>query len=284
MAISLGRLKSSTSTFPPIILLYGVDGVGKTSLAAEFPDALYLPTSGERTPEGVDLATPEDEDGGTQYITSWEELKTIVGDLLTEDHDFKTVIFDSLDGLEPVLNAETCARIGADSIGSNDKGSAAAFGQGDVQGDVEWAEFMDACAMLTHRGIAVVLLGHPEIKRFDSPVTDPYDRYQVKLRKRAAALVRERCDIVAFLNYRISLKSKEVGIKKEVTHAEGGKERQIHLTEGAGFVAKNRYSMPDAIAYQKGKGYAALAKFFPAPTGIYGAANDNAPADQAEAA
>lgn len=282
MAISLKKLRSSKSTYPPVVLLYGVDGVGKTSLAAEFPDAIYLPTTGERTPEGVELATPEDEEGNTKYLESWDELKEIVGELISEEHDFKTVIFDSLDGLEPLVNAATCLRIGADSIGSNDKGSPAAFGQGDVQGDVEWGEFMDACAMLTQRGIAVVLLAHPEVRRFDSPITDPYDRYQVKLRKRAAALVRERSDIVAFLNYRVSLKTKEVGIKKEVTHAEGGKERQIHVTEGAGFVAKNRYSMPDAITYRKGKGYEELSKYFPHPTGV--AANDNAPADQAEAA
>lgn len=268
MAISLKNLRSSTSVFPPVVLLYGVDGVGKTTLAAEFPDPIYLSTSGERTPEGIDLPTLSDEEGNAKHIESWAELKEIVTELLSEDHSFKTVIFDSLDGLEPVINAETCARIGADSIGSNDKGSPAAFGQGDVQADVEWGEFMDACAALTHRGIAVVMLAHPEVKRFDSPITDPYDRYQVKLRKRAAALVRERSDIVAFVNYRVSLKSKEVGIKKEVTHAEGGKERQIHLTEGAGFVAKNRYSMPDAITYRKGQGYSDLAKFFPAPTGV----------------
>ncbi|MBX5010857.1 ATP-binding protein [Rhizobium lentis] len=261
MAISLGSLKSTTRLTPPITLIYGVDGVGKSSLAAEFPDAVYISTAGERPPSDVELPTPGD-------IETWDDLKNVVGELITEEHSFKTVIFDSLDGLEPIINAETCLRIGADSIGSNDKGSPAAFGQGDVQGDVEWGEFMDACSALTERGIAVVLLAHPEIKRFDSPVTDPYDRYQVKLRKRAAALVRERSDIVAFLNYRVSLKSKEVGIKKEVTHAEGGKERQIHLTEGAGFVAKNRYSMPDAITYKKGSGYAELSKYFPAPTGI----------------
>ncbi|MBY3434863.1 ATP-binding protein [Rhizobium laguerreae] len=268
MAISLKKLRSSTSTYPPIVLIYGVDGIGKTSLAAEFPDAIYLPTAGERTPEGVDLATPEDDEGNTKYIESWEDLRSIVGELLTEEHEFKTAIFDALDGLEPFVNAATCARIGADSIGSNDKGSPAAFGQGDVQGDIEWGEFMDACAELTRRGIAVVLLAHPEIKRFDDPVNDPYDRYQVGIRKRAAKLVRERSDIVAFMNSRITLKTKEVGIKKEVTHAEGGRERQIHLTRSGGFDAKNRYAMPDAITYRKGQGYTEMAKYFPAPTGV----------------
>ena len=264
MAISLSSLRSSVSTLPPLVVMYGVDGVGKTSLAAEFPSPLYLPTVGERAPSGVDMPTPG-------VIETVDDLYGIFGELLTEEHDIKTVIIDSADGLEPLLNAVTCARIGASSIDSNDKGSPAAFGRGHVESEVEWRQFMEGCRALTERGIAVVIIAHPEIKRFDSPVTDPYDRYQIKLNKRAAAILREQSDIVAFLNYRVTLKSKEVAPKKEVTHAEGGKERQIHLVEGAGFVAKNRYSAPDYIVYKKGQGYADLAKYFPAPSG----ANDN---------
>lgn len=261
MALSLSSLRSSKSSNPPITILYGVDGIGKTSLAAEWPDPIYLPTAGERPPSDVDLPTPGE-------IETFGELLDIMGELITEDHDRKTVIIDSLDGLEHMVNAVTCARIGAASIDSNDKGSPAAFGRGIVETEVEWGEFMAGCRALTERGIAVVLIAHPEIKRFDSPVTDPYDRYQLKLNKRAAALVREQSDLVAFLNYRISIKTKEVAPKKDISHAEGGKERQIHVTEGAGFVAKNRYSMPDAIVYKKGNGYSELAKFFPPPTGV----------------
>jgi hypothetical protein len=266
LAISLSSLKSTkqqAAERAPITLLYGVDGVGKTSLAAEYPAPLYLPTAGERAPADLDLPTP-----GT--LETIDDLWGIIGELMETNengelaHDRRTLIIDSMDGLEPIMNAVTCARIGADSIDSNDKGSPAAFGRGDVQADVEWDQFMDACDDLAAVGINVVLLAHPEIKRFDSPVTDPYDRYQIKLRKRAAAIIRERSDIVAFMNYRVTLKEKEVGIKKKVTHAEGGKERQIHLVEGAGFVAKNRYSMPDTITYRKGQGYEELAKYLPA--------------------
>lgn len=261
MALSLSSLRSSKSSNPPITILYGVDGIGKSSLAAEWPEPIYLPTPGERPPSDVDLPTPGE-------IESFGDLLDIMGELITEEHEHKTVIIDSLDGLEPMVNAVTCARIGATSIDSNDKGSPAAFGRGIVETETEWGEFMAGCRALTERGIAVVLIAHPEIKRFDSPVTDPYDRYQLKVNKRAAALVREQSDIVAFLNYRISIKTKEVAPKKEISHAEGGKERQIHLTEGPGFVAKNRYSTPDVIPYRKGAGYAELAKYFPAPTGV----------------
>lgn len=281
MALSLSNLKSTkaeSDTRPPITLIYGVDGIGKSSLAAEFPDAIYLPTLGETPPSDVDLATPDDP------IESWDDLKGIITDLLVDDHPFKTVIIDALDGLEPFVHAETCARIGAASIDDNSQNSVTSYGRGYVEADSEWIEFMGACKALTLRGIAVVLIAHPEIKRFDSPVTDPYDRYGIKIHKRAAAIVRERSDIVAFMNYRVTMKSKEVAPKKTVAHAEGGKERQIHLTEGAGFVAKNRYNMPDSITYKKGDGYAALQAYFPAPTGVPSNDNVDYNSDAAEAA
>jgi len=277
MAVDFSKLRSSKSTKPPITVLYGVDGIGKSSLASEWPSPFYLPTVGENPPSDIEMARPDED------VSSLDDFFEVVGFLLNEEHDFQTLIVDSLDGMEPLVNAVTCARIGADSINSNEKGSPAAFGQGQVQAEVEWGQFMDACRDLVSAGIAVVLIAHPEIKRFDSPVTDPYDRYGIRMNKRAAALIREQSDIVGFMNYRVSLKTKEVGIKKTVTHAEGGKERQIHLTEGPGFVAKNRYSMPDAIVYKKGKGYLELSKYFPPPRGAVAPANDNTDEEETQA-
>lgn len=265
MAISLSSLKSTKRNDPPVIILYGVDGIGKTSLAAEFPNPLYLGTEGERPPSDIELATPG-------VITDLNDVFGVFEELLTTEHEFQTVIIDSLDGLEPLVWRATCARLGVNSI------EEPGYGRGYIEADTEWSEYLSAVGALAVAGINVVQLAHPEIVRFDSPTSDPYSRYTVKLNKRANALVRERADIVGFLNYRISLKEKEVGHKKTVTHAEGGKERQIHLNEGAGFVAKNRFSMPDTITYRKGKGYEELSKYW------LPAANDNTPAAQQQAA
>lgn len=259
MALSLASLKSTTSKLPPVIVLYGVGKIGKTSLGAEFPDPIYLPTDGERTPEGVDLVTPG-------VIENFDDLLDLFGELITTEHDRKTVIVDSMDGLEPLVWAATCRRLGVGSI------EEPGYGKGYVEADTEWNEFFSAVAALRERGICIVMLAHPEIVRFDSPTSDPYSRYGIKLHKRAAALVREKADIVAFMNYRVTLKEKEVARQTKVAHAEGGQERQIHLEERAGFVAGNRYSMPATITFKKGAGYAELSKYFPAPTG---ADNDN---------
>ncbi len=98
------RLKSSKRRTPPAIAVYGTPGVGKTSLAAEFPDPIYLYVEGEETPDDIDL--PSDE------IKSFGGLLDTFGELISEDHGFKTVIIDSVDKVEPLIWDATCARNG----------------------------------------------------------------------------------------------------------------------------------------------------------------------------
>lgn len=253
MALSLSSLKSTKQQAQeraPVVMLYGVDGVGKTSLAAEAPNPIYIPTEGERAPSDVELPTP-----GT--IKSLNDLWEIGGELLSSEHEFKTAIFDSVDGIEPLIWGATCQRIGVNSI------EEAGYGKGYVEADVEWNQFLGLITALSEAGITPVLLAHPGIVTFNSPISDPYSRYEIKLHKRAAALTREKADVVGFINYRISLVKADPKKTNSHQHAEGGNERNIHLNEKAGFVAKNRFGMPDSIKYKKGEGWSALASYFP---------------------
>jgi hypothetical protein len=271
MAISLATLDSSNKKKPPVIAVYGSGGAGKTSLAAEFPKPIYIHTEGEETPDDVDIPSGE--------IATFAELLDLIGELLTEQHDFKTVIIDSMDAVEKMVWAYTCQRMGWDTIDSNDKGSPTAFGKGYLEADNDWAELIKAIKALSRSGIYVVLVMHSEIKSFNDPMVDSYDRYRPKLQKRAADLIIEKSDALLFLSKRTSVKQVEKGFGKKENKAEGmsGGERVIFTDERAGFLAKNRMNLPPSLSYKKGQGFADLSKHF-------SFANDNAPASEADAA
>ena len=162
--------------------------------------------------------------------------------LYTEEHDFKTVVIDSVDWLEPLVWAETSRRNGWASI------EAPGFGKGFAEALTVWREYLDRLNTLRdRRGMAVVQIAHTDIKRFDSPEHEPYDRYVIKLQARAAALLQEHCDVVLFANYRMSITKADVGFNKKVARALGSGERVLHTAERPAFLAKNRYGLPDTL-------------------------------------
>jgi AAA domain len=95
--------------------------------------------------------------------------------------------------------------------------------------------------------MTVIQIAHTEIRRFDSPEHEPYDRYVIKLHARAAALLQEHSDVVLFANYRISTVKADVGFNKKVTRALGSGERVLYTAERPAFLAKNRFGLPDSL-------------------------------------
>lgn len=267
MAISLRSLDSTKRTHPPVLAFYGTGGIGKTSLAAEFPNPIYLHTEGEEPPTDVEMPAGK--------IESFSDLLSIFGELYTEDHDFQTVIIDSLDAIEPLLWEYTCERMGGaasgwTSIAVNEKNSPTAFGHGYMEADTDWMEYIGAVKALSRKGLHVVQLMHSEIKRFDDPTVDSYDRYKPKLQKRAADIIMEKSDALLFMTKRTSVKQIDKGFGKKENKAEGmsGSERIIYTDERAGFLAKNRLNMPSSISYKKGRGFTELSKHFYTPQKI----------------
>ena len=95
--------------------------------------------------------------------------------------------------------------------------------------------------------MVVIQIAHTDIKRFDSPEHEPYDRYVIKLQTRASALLQEHSDVVLFANYQISVAKSDVGFNKKVTRALGSGARVMHTEERPAFLAKNRYGLPDTL-------------------------------------
>jgi hypothetical protein len=249
MALSLKSLRKVTAIEPARIILYGTPKVGKTSLAAEFPDPVFLQVE-EGTPGDLELTS-------FGQLTTFDAVLEAFTALIVEEHDYKTVVIDSLDAMEPLVWAETCRRNGWRSI--EDPG----YGRGYVQAEDTWRDLIAAVNALRSRGMTVVEIAHSEAIRYEPPGMEPYSRYHLKLHKRAAALVTQEADVIAFISYDVTLKKTDTGFGKKSTHAEGGGTRVIHLEERPSFAAGNRYGMPARLPYKKGQGYSVLAPYLP---------------------
>jgi hypothetical protein len=177
-------------------------------------------------------------------LRNWTSVIEALGSLYAEDHDYGTAVLDSLDWLEPIIWDETCRRNGIANV------EAPGYGKGYVLADVVWREFFDAMLALREaKGMAVILIAHTEIKQFNDPNTDPYDRYRVKLQTRAAGLAEEWADCVLFANFRVYTTATKTGFEKKVTRGVGSGERVLYTEERPGFRAKNRYSLPPELPF-----------------------------------
>jgi len=233
MPISLTTLQAEPTLSPPRILLHGVAGVGKTTFATSADSPVVVMTE-----DGLGrIPVPH-----FPLARSFDEVMEALAALYSEAHDFRTVVVDSVDWLEPLVWKRTCTDNGWRSI--EDPG----YGKGYIAALDLWRQYLDGLnALRDERRMTVIQLAHTDIKRFDSPEHEPYDRYVIKLHARASALLQEHSDVVLFANYRISTVKSDVGFNKKVTRALGSGERVLYTAERPAFLAKNRYGLPDVL-------------------------------------
>ncbi|WP_422460292.1 ATP-binding protein [Endozoicomonas sp. ALB115] len=230
MAFSLNSISRAAGFTAPRLLIYSDAGVGKTTLAAGADRPIFLCTEDGLGTLAVD-AFP--------MLTQYSQLIEALSALYHEEHDYKTVVLDSLDHLEPLIWAQTCAEHDKNSI--EDFG----YGKGYVEALSHWRNLMQWLnALRNEKGMTIILIAHAEIKRFESPEVDSYDRYQIKLHKRASELVQESMDCVLFANYKTVIKKEESGFGKTKAKGIATGQRVLYTEARPAFVAKNRYSLP----------------------------------------
>ncbi|RMF71992.1 MAG: ATP-binding protein, partial [Acidobacteria bacterium] len=174
--------------------------------------------------------------------TGYADVLGALSALYSEEHEYRTVVLDSLDWLERLIWAEVCAKRGVESI--EDIG----YGKGYVFALTQWRQILTGLdALRNERGMQVVLIAHAQIEKFANPETDTYDRYSPRLQKLASALVQEWCDEVLFATYRVLTKTTKEGFDRKRTQGVGTGERIIRTTERPAHVAKNRLNLPDEI-------------------------------------
>jgi len=235
---------------PRRVLLYGVEGIGKSSFGAQAPGAVFLPT--ETGLDDIDCAS-------MPLVTSWEMAMESLRELYMETHEFKTLVVDSVDWLEALVWQAACEKKGVSNI------EAFGYGKGYIEALEYWRLFIQALSALRDdKGMGVVLLAHSKIEPFRNPEGEDYDRYMPRLHKLASSVLREWCDEVLFASYKTFVKQADSGggMKTAAKKPVGGDLRVLKTTEKPAHMAKNRLDMPDEIPFTKGAAWAEYAKFF----------------------
>ncbi|MFN9821987.1 MAG: ATP-binding protein, partial [Akkermansiaceae bacterium] len=182
LAIRRGKI-----TRPQKAVVYGPEGVGKSTLAGRLPDPVFLDT-----------------EGGTHHLdvvrldsaSTWEEITAVIGQLASTQHEFRTLVIDTADWLANRLIEHLCRKANKDSI--EDFG----YGKGWVILAEEFARFLNSLDTLLARGMHVVFLAHATVRKFEAPdQAGSYDRFELKLSKQVAPLLKEWADVVLFGNY-----------------------------------------------------------------------------------
>lgn len=237
----LESIGSSKGFSPQKVVVYGVPGVGKTTFAATWPNPVLL-----RAEDGA----------GALDIPTFSGLARGIGDLraailalLNGSHDFRTLILDSLDWIEPFVWQAVCEEDGKNSI--EDFG----YGKGYVKVDAKWQGIQTALDMLRRRrSMHIVTIAHAVPQVFDPPDSEPWMRYGVKLHKRAASLWTEWAEMLLFINYQTRLEKSGEGRAK----AKGSGDRVIYTQERPAWLAKSRWPLPEQVYIGQDQTFAAF--------------------------
>ena len=221
------------------VVLYGPEGIGKSSLASQFPNPIYIDTEGSTTELNVDrLPKP----------SSWTMLNQQVEWVKQQGGRFKTLVIDTIDWAEMQCIESVCAQHGKKGV--EDFG----YGNGYVYVKEELGRFLNKLSDVVEAGIHVVLTAHAQIRKFEQPdEMGAYDRYELKLGKKTssqtAPLVKEWADMVLFMNYKTySVATDDKGKKHK---AQGGV-RTIYTTHHPAWDAKNRHGLPNELPLEYG--------------------------------
>lgn len=215
-------------------LIYGPEGIGKSTLAAMWPNPIFI-----------------DLEGGTNQLpvvrlespSSWSMLRAELTAIKNREIPCSTVVIDTMDAAERMCAEYIMARDGKKSI------EEWGYGKGYTILQEEFGRLLDYLTDTAASGINIVVLGHSTMRKFERPdESGAYDRFELKLTKQVSPMVKEWADMVLFCDYKTYVETNKAGKAK----ATGGA-RVIRTTHAPTWDAKNRFGLPDELPLKLGE-------------------------------
>lgn len=226
--ISTGKVHTAVKT-----VIYGAEGIGKTTLAAQFPSPLFIDTEGST--KQLDVAR-------LPAPSSWEMLLQEL-DFVRDKRPCATLVIDTVDWAEQLCIADLCAKNGKSGI--EDFG----YGKGWEFEKESFGKFLNKLTEVINAGINVTLTAHAALRKFEQPdEMGSYDRWEMKLGSKTtnkiSPLIKEWADIVLFCNYKTMVVQTDKEGKK---HKAQGNRRVMYTQHHPCWDAKNRHGLPEEI-------------------------------------
>lgn len=209
-------------------VIYGSEGIGKTSICSQFPNPLFIDTEGGSCQLDVNrIEVPK----------NYEELLSNINEVANTPNICGTLVLDTADWTEMLIIRDLCTKYGVKGIESF------GYGKGYTYLAEEFSRLLVALDKVIASGIHVVVTAHAKMRKFEQPdEMGAYDRWEMKLSKQTAPLLKEWCDMLLFCNYQTIVVTTENKTKK----AQGGK-RVMYTQHHSCWDAKNRHGLADCL-------------------------------------
>ncbi len=224
MNITRGRIGGAKK-----IVIYGPEGIGKSTFAAHFPEPVFIDTEGST--KDMDVARFD-------KATSWAMLLQQVKYVIDHSDICRTLVIDTADWAEQIEIESLCEQKGW--TGLEDAG----YGKGYTYSAETFGRFLNLLEDVIAKGIHVVMTAHAQLRKVELPEEmGAYDHWEMKTSKKVAPMIREWADAVFFANYKTRVI--EVDKKKK---AQGG-QRVMYTVHTPFWDAKNRYGLQEELPF-----------------------------------
>lgn len=225
----LDRIKRGNANLPPRTLLSGPEGIGKSTFASRAPSPVFI--------------APEDGLTGLDHVprfvpTSLEDLNDLLDSFILSVGDFKNIVVDTSDWLERLITQSICKKNEKDNI------EEFGYGKGYVILENELVKILSKLDTIRSKhSVGIIILAHVQLRTFNDPRGQSYDRYEMKGNKKFTGVLREWPDACLFAIFEV-IKAKLKGDDNEKAIAG---DRVVHTQWNPAWDAKNRLNLPDTI-------------------------------------